>query len=47
MKLSIKCDWCGKEFHRDSKNIHTRNHFCIMRLGKENAEREGSSWKLC
>lgn len=29
MKLSIQCDWCGKEFVRDSSKLKgKKHHFC-------------------
>ena len=32
MKLSIKCDWCGKEFVRDSAALKgKKHHFCCRR----------------
>ncbi|WP_286945806.1 HNH endonuclease [Acetobacterium sp. UBA5834] len=32
MKLSIKCDWCGKEFVRDSAALKgKKHHFCSRR----------------
>lgn len=32
MKLKISCDWCGKEFVRDSASLKgKKHHFCCRR----------------
>ncbi|MBQ9685233.1 MAG: HNH endonuclease [Oscillospiraceae bacterium] len=41
--ISVKCDWCGKEFERKPASIKKHNYCCRSCLGKANGARSRKS----